>query len=162
MSKTLFERNFEVATKRQLEIANRPMSALEMAKLFFDDAIFLPTRLENYVPAKGQKNAIVLLGQSCVGKSTYAKEFIKTHPEFQFVSMDECADRELRKTRRILCFGMNIMANTLGFKEFGQLLEQGENLIIDGNWLHLNSRGALIKTLRSLGYKICAFSSFTF
>lgn len=159
MSKTTkFERNFETAMLKHQRVAQKQITILDGINLFFDGITREPTLLQEYVPANGRKNAIVLLGQSCTGKSTYAKEFLKTHPEFEFLSMDECAAKELLGTCVIRCFDVNILHNSLGFKEFGNRLENGKNLLIDGGWLHINSRSALLKTLRELGYATCAFS----
>lgn len=156
--KTKFERNFETAMINHQNAEKKALTILEGINIFFDGITKQPVLLQNYEPVKGRKNAIVLLGQSCTGKSTYAREFIKTHPEFEYLSLDECAARELMATNVIKIFGENILNNELGFKEFGKALEMGKNLLIDGGWLHINSRSALLKTLRELGYTTCAFS----
>lgn len=156
--KTKFERNFETAMTNHHKAASKQITILEGIDLFFDGITKEPLLLKEYKPVKGRKNAIVLLGQSCTGKSTYAREFLKTHTEFEFLSLDECAAKELLATNVIRCFDANILNNSLGFGEFGRRLESGENLLIDGGWLHINSRSALLKTLRELGYVTCAFS----
>lgn len=161
MAYTMFERNFNSATQKLIALNNTPITANKMADLFFFGIKTLPPIISEYKPLENQKNAIVLLGSSCVGKSTYAKEFLKDHPEFEYLSMDECAEKELKQNLQFICFSSNIMDNSLGFREFGERLEKGQNLIIDGCWLHLNSRSALLKTLRTLNYNITAFSFLT-
>ena len=156
--KNKFERNFEIAMVNHNKAASKPLTILEAINLFFDGITKEPKLLQEYVPVEGQKNAGVLLGPSCTGKTTYAREFLKEHSEFEFLSLDECAAKELLETNIIQCFDGNILNNSLGFREFGTRLEKGENLLIDGGWLHINSRSALLKTLRELGYTTCAFS----
>ena len=156
MTTTLFERNFKEATARLLAFDGRPMDVGEVSKIFFNGATKIPNRLMTYAPKKGKKNAIVLIGLSCTGKSTFAKEFIKTHTDFEYLSLDDCALREMEKTNMIVCFGDDITKNTLGFREFGEKIATGKNLIIDGGWVHINSRAALLKTLKQFGYNTCA------
>ena len=36
------------------------------------------------------KSAVMIVGASGIGKTTYAEEFLSTHPEFEFCSYDEC------------------------------------------------------------------------
>ena len=37
-----------------------------------------------------KKTAVVLIGVSACGKSTWAKKFLSTHPKFKYISFDEC------------------------------------------------------------------------
>ena len=37
-----------------------------------------------------EKSAVVIVGISGIGKTTFAQEFLKKHPEFEFCSYDEC------------------------------------------------------------------------
>ena len=157
MAVTLFERNFKEATVKLTTFGGRPISAFEVSKMFFGGAINMPKLLKEYTPVAGKKNAIVLIGLSCTGKSTYAKEFIKKHTDFEYLSLDDCALHELEQTNLLVCFDNDILKNTLGFREFGEKLAKGKNLIIDGGWVHINSRSALLTTLKQLGYKTCAY-----
>ena len=158
--KNTFELNFDTATAQFMKLGNRPLNGLEAANIFFDGILKQPIILKEYTHNASLKNAIILLGQSCTGKSSFAKEFIKSHPEYEYLSLDDCALKELLSTNVIHCYDFNILNNSLGFKEFGSRLESGKNLIIDGCWLHINVRSALLKTLRELGYVTCAFSFF--
>lgn len=157
MKETVFERNLSEATAKLVTYGSNGISAQEINEQFFGGREEMPPRLSSYVPVKGKKNAIVLVGASCTGKSTYAKNFIKTHPDFEYLSLDDCALKELNRTHLIVCFDDNIMNNTLGNREFGERIEKGQNLIIDGGWAYINSRSALLKTLKHYGYNVCAF-----
>lgn len=153
---TLYERNFNIATNNLLKLGGKPIEIRDVINIFFDGIKKETVILKDYEPVEGRKNAIVLIGQSCTGKSTYAKKFVCEHPEFEYVSMDECAIREAETANVIHCYSYNILDNDLGNREFGKMLEKGKNIIIDGCWLHLNSRSALLKTLRQLNYVTCA------
>lgn len=153
---TLYERNFNAATNALLKFGDKPIEIRDVVNVFFDGIQKPITVLKKYVPVEGRKNAIILIGQSCTGKSTYAKQFVREHPEFEYVSMDECAIKEVETASVIVCYSNNILDSDIGNREFGLTLEKGKNLIIDGCWLHINSRSALLKTLRQLGYVTCA------
>ena len=156
MEQNLFERNLYEETVKLQAYGGGPISASELNERFFDGKEEFPSHIQSYVPEKDKKNAVVLIGPSCVGKSTYARNFIKMYPEFEYLSMDDCALKELKRTNIIFCFGNDLWSNTLGNKEFGERIERGRNLIIDGGWLHINSRSALLKTLKHYGYNVCA------
>lgn len=153
---TTFERNLMEATEKLIKFGARETSGLEVSKAFFGGAEEFPPLLKDYKPEPGKKNAIVLIGLSCTGKSTYAKKFVVEHPDFEYLSMDDCALTELAKTGVIMCLDGDIRNNTLGNQEFGERIEKGQNLIIDGGWVHINSRSALLKTLKEFGYRVCA------
>ena len=156
MKQSLFERNLYEDTVKLQAYGGGPISVMELNERFFGGKEQMPPHIQSYAPVKGKKNAIIMVGPSCTGKSTYARNFIKKHPDFEYLSMDDCALEELKRTNIIFCFGNDIRANTLGNKEFGERIEKGRNLIIDGGWLHINSRSALLKTLKHYGYNVCA------
>ena len=161
MNKSLFERNLDDSALMFNRFkARTDITVQEIATAFFGDKI--AKRVRSYSPSS-KKNAVILLGQSCSGKSTYAKTFLKEHPEFTFVSMDECAHTELQKYSTYEIIEMmnqlgNAFADDLGNDLFSNLLETNDNVLIDGGWVYLNARSALIKTLRQLGFHICIVS----
>ena len=154
---TLFERNLEIATAELVKLQGKSVKILDIINIFFDGITKEPIMLEDFTQIEGEKNAIVLLGQSCTGKSTYAKEFIRKHPEFEYISMDECAFREYKKLGQVYIDIDDFMNSNLGNREMGVAIEKGNNIILDACWLHINSRSALLKTLRQFGYKTYAF-----
>jgi len=161
MGSTLFEQNIEKSINEFNKKKNTMVTNKEILHTFFEDII--ATRQPNFTRITSKKIAIVLLGQSCCGKTTYAKNFVKEHPDFTALSMDECAHRHLRnmsKDQRIvlLLIHSEDITDYFGNTIFGNILTEGKNLIIDGCWLHLNARSALFKTLHELGYYICIFS----
>lgn len=156
MKKTLFERNFESVTREFIKLAGKNVTAIKLSKTFFYGLTTPSPLIEVYTPAPNTKNAIILIGPSCCGKTTYAKQFVESHPNFKYLSMDDCAIQEALINK--ISSSTDLYESNLGFSEFGKTLEKENNLIIDGGWLPINSRSALIKTLRQLGFTTCAFS----
>lgn len=116
----------------------------ETLPLFFPSKVAMPVTRLSLFPYR--KNAIILVGQSCIGKTTFAREFIKAHPVWTYISMDECTDFSKPEDE---FSGVDI---------FGKKLEKGyPNILIDGGWLYITARGALLKTLEELGYHTCIF-----
>ena len=158
--KTRFEKLLEESIQMFYMTVGKPISLQKVMYAFF------PYKYAKFVTEykpDAKKNAVVLVGQSCSGKTTFALNFIKKHPDFVIVSMDECAAKELEtKTAEevfAMGFGVNGMSkDDLGNRRFGQMLEAGhKNIIVDGNWMHINSRGALLKALDAEGYKTTLF-----
>ena len=96
------------------------------------------------------KHAILILGFSGNGKTTYIKKYKEEHPEYRIVSMDKVATEIYKK--KLPNTSDNIISS------FGDVLEdannKGNHIIIDGNFLNLLTRAALIDTLNSMGYQI--------
>ena len=161
MQETLFERYLKKSYQGVEELTGHKLSTKEVSQAFFPNKVAIP--IVKYKPRKENKNAIVLLGPSCSGKTTFGKEFVKQRPFFQFVSMDMCAIEEMEEMteieRMLMMYGASSKSpDDMGNRRFGQMLENGHrNIIIDGGWTDVNSRGALLHTLEDLGYRTCIF-----
>ncbi len=98
--------------------------------------------------------AIVLLGPSVYGKSTFAKQIMEQDLGLAYCSVDDCS-------RELTHWGiMNMSNDEYSVRMFGNLLkaarEKRQPVLVDGLWLNIYTRAALFKTLRILGYtKIC-------
>lgn len=112
-----------------------------------------------------KRTAIILVGLSGCGKSSYAFDFIKKYPNFNLISVDKTElDIYFNCIKKIGCLISTPMADMITTNEIGNQLNKhsklGDNLIIDGQFVYSNARGALIKTLRKLGYKNIIIFSF--
>lgn len=154
--KQIFERNLEGATITIQSLLGTMVQESQILKLFGGK---VAKTTNEFVPDLKKKNAIVMVGKSCCGKTNFAERFVKNHPEFQIESMDECAFEEMRKLSiaELYLIMMSSGIENFGISSFSEKLELGKQVIIDGGWMHLNSRIALIKTLRELGYTITIF-----
>ena len=104
-----------------------------------------------------KRTAIILMGLSGYGKTTYARDFVEKHPSFKACLFDEImAESILDYIKKGITITGKI-GDALGVSKFGNILEMhgkaANNIIIDGQFVYCNVRGALIKTLRELGYK---------
>lgn len=156
MQKTCFERHLDVSFRRSDKLLGRGMTVEQVMKAFFPDKV--AEQVSELTIREDQKNAIILVGPSCCGKTTYARRFVKEHKDFVLVSMDKCAAEDMSGYSEFsliaMAFGLQGKSpDDLGNRRFGRMLEAGhKNIIIDGNWMHVNSRGALLKTLQELNY----------
>ena len=102
-------------------------------------------------PDEVKANAIVMFGFSGNGKSTWIQEFIKSNPNYVVLSMDEVVNDLFNKYQRM------VHSNEV-VEEFGNRLENicrnGNNVIIDGNFLNLLTRSALADTLKIFNYQV--------
>lgn len=161
MQETLFEQYLKKSYRKSEELEGKTMSTEEVGEAFFPTKV--AKLVQKYKPKKGNKNAIVLLGPSCCGKTTFGKEFVKQRPFFQFMSMDKCAIEEMENMTEeemaLMMMGLGSKtSDDMGNRRFGQMLEKGHNnIIIDGGWTDVNSRGALLHTLEDLEYNTCIF-----
>ena len=161
MGLTLFEQNIKQSFIDFDKVNNTYVTAQQVLHIFFEDKV--AKVYPNFERRSFKKIAVVLFGQSCCGKSTYAKQFVTQNPEFSILSMDECAHKDILALPKEQKFLLSIMVDTgavdnFGNKLFGEALAAGKDLVIDGCWLHINARSALFKTLHQLGYHICLFS----
>lgn len=157
MKETIFEKYLKKSLKAFKSYKGNPPS-LEIVRNKF----FVPKFAEEiklYQPIEDSKNALILVGQTCVGKTTFANAFIKKHPDFTLVSMDRCVGTELKSmAQEESDHDTAINVKNVGNHTFGLELEANhQNIIVDGNWLHVNSRVALLKTLYELNYITCIF-----
>ena len=99
---------------------------------------------------EAKKDAIILLGYSGNGKSTWSREFRQKNSEFQEFSWDEEMGKLLRNRR-----GQKISGEEQ-LRVVGQSLEDksDKNIVVDGNYLNLPLRVALINTLHGYGYNV--------
>ena len=161
MQETLFERFLRESFTKVDEFQGKEMTALEVMETFFPHKTAM--LVNRYQPRKNKKNAIILVGPSCCGKTTYARKFVQKWPSFKLISMDECAIDDMiemsEEERILLMFGINgASIDDVGNRRFGRMLEEGhKNIIVDGCWLNVNSRGALLRTLSELNYHTCLF-----
>lgn len=158
--KTRFEVLLEASLETFDKFVGKPISGRELIDNFFPDKIANPVM--KYTP-DAKKNAVVMVGPYCSGKTTFARKFVKEHPQFVYVSLDECAAEDIENMDPVETFKMKYgmgekTEDDLGNRRFGLKLEAGHtNIIVDGNWMHINSRGALLRTLEELGYKTTIF-----
>ena len=164
MSGTLFEKNVAKSIRDFNTLTGTHVTNQIILNTFFENK--MAKMIPSYSGHTLGKQAIVLLGQSCCGKTSFADSFVEEHPEFKVLSMDECAHRHIQTLTiddlNLLSkiFGETV-ADHLGNTIFGNEIANGEKLIIDGCWLHVNARSALLKTLHAFGYHICIFSFLT-
>ena len=93
-------------------------------------------------------SAVIVIGYSGSGKTTFINEFCKKNRFFESISMDDTYKEVLKSKSRTS--DMEVIT------VFGKKLEcsanSRSNIIIDGLWLNVFTRMALLKTLKELGY----------
>lgn len=93
-------------------------------------------------------SAVIIIGYSGSGKTTFINEFCKKNRFFESISMDDTYKEVLKSKSR--ASDMEVIT------VFGKKLEcsanSRSNIIIDGLWLNVFTRMALLKTLKELGY----------
>lgn len=154
---------------KEKSVANEGLS-LEIWSEMFPMSEPEPEQLlsEKHLQKLEQKHAVILLGLSCTGKTTYATKFLKRHPQYEFCSMDEVETKIMflllkKFENNIPMHPLQIMKllDAYGIQEFGKMLEDNAkknvNILVDGEFVTPNARGALIRTLRRLGYRIVIF-----
>lgn len=98
-----------------------------------------------------KKSAVVVIGVSCIGKSTYAKNFIKTCPDFAFISYDECG---YQKADEVKAGKKTSDSRIVEILEERMLKNKDKNLFVDSHCINPASRAALMRFLKDLGYEI--------
>lgn len=102
------------------------------------------------------KTAIILMGLSGCGKSTFARAFKRNNPSFELCIFDEVELGIMVRYAKERMFLSEEVEDEMAIYEFGQLLEkcgrENKNIIVDGQFVYCNARGALLKTLRHYGY----------
>ena len=132
--------------------------------LFGEKRAQIVTDIEALNLTEARKTAIILLGISSCGKTTFALNFVNSYPNFCYCSYDSAGVDVLSEfVKRGLIPQEDILDAYMAY-EFGELLKSHkknqENIIIDGSWVSPNSRGALINTLRRLDYQNIIIFSF--
>jgi len=153
---TLFEKELKKSVKTFNRVYGQELTEKILIQFFPDKH---PVHVDELRIKPDVKNAIILLGLSSCGKTTYGKEFCEHNPTFTFVSMDECGIRDLEpmsEHQRNEYLENPDLHYQLGNNRFGRMLAKanakGKSMVIDGNWIHMNARGALLKTLEQYGY----------
>ena len=94
-------------------------------------------------------NAIIVMGFSGNGKSTWIRNFLKENPDYVVISMDTIQKRLLEQ---------NIKDSSAVVRDFGKAIEEAtsysKNIIFDGNFLNLLTRMSLADTLKLFNYNI--------
>ena len=148
----------EVERKRKSWLAQETITVGDLYRLFPQTN----TRIVKFEDlCVTNKTAIVLLGPSVYGKTTFAKEFLKMNKTVLICSMDECSRRAYR-----LGFMDDESNDRVSLKYFGERLEmlakKNMPVIIDGLWINIYTRAALFNTLRKIGFsEICVIDFIT-
>lgn len=135
---------YEEVYSKYSEIAGREYDS-------YDEAVEeVKKSLEYKCDFSGQE-AIIVLGYSGNGKTTWIKKFRRDNPGYEVVSFDEIV------RRLTLEHGNNVNSNMI-VKEIGEEIERlsdsNSNIIFDGRFLNIFTRAALTQTLHSYGYFI--------
>lgn len=98
-----------------------------------------------------KKTAVVLIGVSACGKSTWAKKFLSTHPKFKYISFDECTFKASEEVGYA-----DVDVSTRSLELVDQMFEANKksNIVVDGLVVSVEKRAALMKTLNDMGYTI--------
>lgn len=101
--------------------------------------------------------AILTVGASSSGKSTWAKDFVKQNPSYHEVNRDEIR-RELFQFggwhEYKFTKGKENQATTLQLARIQSCALNGKNLILSDTFLNQKTRANTINTLESLGYEV--------
>ena len=94
-----------------------------------------------------EKSAVVALGVSGVGKTTWIQNFIKENPNFTLISYDECAAMAMTE--------VGYERDAVGMKALEiidkQLKENKDsNIVIDGKFVHPATRASLFEILNKV------------
>ena len=153
---THFEKYLSESLKNFQECAGKSLSPQKVMELFFPKKVAVFT--DELLIKKGRRNAIVMAGPSCCGKTTWAREFIENHKDFILISMDKCTAQEIRSLPmnevKSIYEGKRCV-DDYGNGTFGKMIAAGHpNIILDGNWMSITARSALLKALDECGYHI--------
>lgn len=98
-----------------------------------------------------KKSAVVVIGVSCIGKSTYAKRLLEAFPDMTFISYDECSYQKVDEMNA----GKSVSeARVVELLEEKMLENKDKNLVVDSHVINPASRAALMRFLKDLGYEI--------
>ena len=99
-----------------------------------------------------KKSAVVLVGVSCIGKTTFAKNFIAKHPSFELISYDMCYRETVKQNAFIPKSDAQYLAEDLFNNKLFEY--QSKNIIIDRIVLNSEERAKLIHKLHELDYTV--------
>lgn len=101
------------------------------------------------------KTAIVILGFSCSGKTTLAMNLKKTYPSANLICFDYLGLEVFKDNLNNLNILEEILDDKMAYL-MGEKIEvvstENKPLIIEGQYVYPNARGALFNTLRNYGY----------
>ena len=133
---------YETQFKKYSEIANRG---------FNDYGLLIDAVKSSIIERKNDpsSNAIIVMGFSGNGKSTWINNFLKENQDYVVISMDTIQKRLLEQ---------NIKDPSAVVRDFGNAIEEsasyGKNIIFDGNFLNLLTRMSLADTLKLFNYNV--------
>ena len=112
--------------------------------------------LEEIDFSKTGLTAILMIGQSSVGKSTLAHKLKDKYVDWEYLSMDDEGACIIQQFLEKHMSPSEEVLDSMIHQNFGDKLELfsklKKNVIMDGNWVVPPSRAAAINTLRRLGY----------
>lgn len=122
----------------------------ENAVSSYDELIELLDRNMTLSSEKSSKDAVIILGYSGNGKSTWAREFMKNNKGYEMISWDSAVKKVARgRTYREIPRDEIITAVDFDIEN-----KREHNLILDGNYLNLPLRIATINALHTLDYDV--------
>lgn len=102
-----------------------------------------------------KRSAVVIVGVSGSGKTHFAREFVKTHPNFILCSHDECfAKARIELSGKRTEYELDNRMNENLEKMIRSAAKRNNNVIFDGLFVNLVVRAALLNTLRTMGFEI--------
>ena len=111
---------------------------------------------EDFKLESAEKTAVIIMGLSCTGKSTIARVLGEKYPSFDVIRFDELGMQLIKEDMLKYLFTPNLLDTDMILR-MGELMEKTakskRNVIIEGEYCSLNARGALMKALRTYGYK---------
>ena len=141
----MYERNLEI-----MSLIRGDVDIERIRQMFYKKS-------EKQIYALGEfpeKTALVLVGTSASGKTTFAKEYVSRNKNWDYLSMDECYEQVCNEGKTSL-----EEADQKMIKEFDRRLakhkEAKKSILVDGEWIDIRTRAALLKTLSDYGYRIC-------
>ena len=103
------------------------------------------------VDSEEDKKALVMFGFSGNGKTTWINNWCLENPEYVVLSMDSVV-RELSDKLGRQVDGMEI---TMAFSEkLDEVCSNNKNVVVDGNFLNLLTRMALVDSLHAYGFGV--------
>ena len=103
------------------------------------------------VDSEEDKKALVMFGFSGNGKTTWINNWCLENPEYVVLSMDSVV-RELSDKLGRQVDGMEI---TMAFSEkLDEVCSNNKNVVVDGNFLNLLTRMALVDSLHNYGFGV--------
>lgn len=111
---------------------------------------------EDFKLESAEKTAVIIMGLSCTGKSTIARILGEKYPSFDVIRFDELGMQLVKEDMFKYLFASNLLDTDMILR-MGEAMEKNaknkHNVIIEGEYCSLNARGAIMKALRTYGYK---------